>query len=97
MTTSGKPPKVVLVAVARKLLVFAYAVIRAKKTVHTLPERACSSSTPNTVSPGDRPEAGLWCVPTITVPMLPRVVLTHQSQQATDPSPKERMPGVVRR
>jgi len=31
ITAAGKPPKVILVAVARKLLVFAYAVIQAQK------------------------------------------------------------------
>ena len=28
LTAAGKPPKVILIAIARKLLVFAYAVIR---------------------------------------------------------------------
>lgn len=31
MTTAGKPPKVILLAVARNLLVFAHAIIRTQK------------------------------------------------------------------
>ena len=38
MTAAGKPPKVVLVAVARKLLVYAHAVIRAQKPFSSSPD-----------------------------------------------------------
>lgn len=38
MTAAGKPPKVILVAVARKLLVFAHAVIRAQKPFNPFPD-----------------------------------------------------------
>ncbi len=31
MTAAGKPPKVILLAVARKLLVFAHAIVRTQK------------------------------------------------------------------
>jgi transposase len=37
MTAAGKPPKVILVAVARKLLVYAHAVIRTQKTFESSP------------------------------------------------------------
>ena len=36
MTGAGKPPKVTLVAVARKLLVYAHAVIRTQKPFNPL-------------------------------------------------------------
>ncbi|MDQ2763590.1 MAG: transposase [Pseudomonadota bacterium] len=38
MTAAGKPPKVILVAVARKLLVYAHAVIRTQKTFESSPD-----------------------------------------------------------
>ena len=37
MTAAGKPPKVILVAVARKLLVYAHAVIRTQKPFTSSP------------------------------------------------------------
>ena len=36
MTAAGKPPKVTLIAVARKLLVYAHAVIRTQKPFEAL-------------------------------------------------------------
>jgi len=38
LTTAGKPPKVILVAVARKLLVYAHAVIRTQKPFQPFPD-----------------------------------------------------------
>ena len=38
MTAAGKPPKVILIAVARKLLVYAHAVIRAQKAFDPSPD-----------------------------------------------------------
>ena len=38
MTDAGKPPKVILVAVARKLLVYAHAVVRTQKPFQSLPD-----------------------------------------------------------
>jgi transposase len=38
MTTAGKPPKVILVAVARKLLVYAHAVVRTQKPFTSSPD-----------------------------------------------------------
>ena len=38
MTAAGKPPKVILIAVARKLLVFAHAVIRTQKPFSPFPD-----------------------------------------------------------
>ena len=38
MTAAGKPPKVILVAVARKLLVYAPAVVRAQKPFDPFPD-----------------------------------------------------------
>jgi len=37
MTAAGKPPKVILIAVARKLLVYAHAVIRTQETFESSP------------------------------------------------------------
>jgi len=38
MTAAGKPPKVILIAVARKLLVYAHAVIRTQKAFESSPD-----------------------------------------------------------
>jgi transposase len=38
MTAAGKPPKVILIAVARKLLVYAHAVIRSQKPFASFPD-----------------------------------------------------------
>jgi len=38
MTAAGKPPKVILIAVARKLLVYAHAVIRTQKAFKSSPD-----------------------------------------------------------
>jgi len=38
MSAAGKPPKVILIAVARKLLVYAHAVIRTQKTFESSPD-----------------------------------------------------------
>ena len=38
MSAAGKPPKVILIAVARKLLVYAHAVIRTQKAFTPSPE-----------------------------------------------------------
>ena len=37
LAAAGKPPKVILVAVARKLLIYAHAVIRTRKPFHSFP------------------------------------------------------------
>ncbi len=51
MTAAGKPPKIILIAIARKLLVYAHAVVRTQ-TVRSLPGCPFARLTPNTVSPG---------------------------------------------
>ncbi len=38
MYAAGKPPKAILIAVARKLLVYAHAVIRTQKTFESSPD-----------------------------------------------------------
>lgn len=38
MSAAGKPPKVILVAVARKLLVYAHAAIRTQKAFDSFPD-----------------------------------------------------------
>ena len=43
MTAAGKPPKVILVAVARKLLVYAHAVIRTQKAFESSPNAPLSA------------------------------------------------------
>ncbi len=43
MTAAGKPPKVILVAVARKLLVYAHAVIRTQKAFESSPDAPFSA------------------------------------------------------
>jgi len=43
MTAAGKPPKVILVAVARKLLVYAHAVIRTQKAFESSPNAPFST------------------------------------------------------
>ncbi len=53
MTAAGKPPKIILVAAARKLLVYAHAVVRTPNPFDPSPE-APSDLTRNTVAPGDR-------------------------------------------
>ena len=57
MTAAGKAPKVVLVAVARKLLIYAHAVVRTQRPFGSIPEGQLTRLTRNTVSPGDRPQA----------------------------------------
>ncbi len=42
MTAAGKPPKVILVAVARKLLVYAHAVVRPQKPFQPFPDALSS-------------------------------------------------------
>jgi len=42
MTAAGKPPKVILVAVARKLLVYAHAVVRTQKPFQPFPDAPSS-------------------------------------------------------
>ncbi len=43
MTAAGKPPKVILVAVARKLLVYAHAVVRTQKAFESSPDAPLSA------------------------------------------------------
>ncbi len=42
LTTAGKPPEVILVAVARKLLVYAHAVVRTQKPFQPFPDAPSS-------------------------------------------------------